>query len=119
MYSTQQSIWCEAGSRYGVKLAYALFTSTFFIHNEDLSAKLEKRVPRPIIAYSNNVTECNEHFGLVDPKRASQVDTSEIGMECGTPKVKMDTLSFDDVKQQLTLLQGKPELSEHDVRHQQ
>ena len=91
-----------------------MFTSTFFIHNENLSAKLEKRVPRPILAYSNNINECNECFGLVDPKEASQVDTSEIEVDGGTPKVKIDTLSFDDVKQQLKLLQGKVEMSEHD-----
>ena len=37
-------------SRYGVELAYGLLSTTFYFHNENLSAKSEKRAPRPITA---------------------------------------------------------------------
>ena len=65
-----------------------LYTTTFFIHNENLSAKLEKRLPRPIMAYSNDVTQYNEQFGLVNP---SNVETTQEEARYGAPKVDTPT----------------------------
>lgn len=38
-------------SRYGVELAYALFSTVFFLHNERITAKKESRRQRVILEY--------------------------------------------------------------------
>ena len=49
-------------SRYGVELAYALITGSFFIHNENIRAKKENRCVLPITAYA---PASIEKFGLL------------------------------------------------------
>ena len=40
-----------SSSRYGLELAYALFSNIFFRHNEKIAAKLEKRRERVLTEY--------------------------------------------------------------------
>ena len=93
-YSPQTS-----SSQYGVELAYGLFTTTFYIHNDNILAKLEKRSPRPIMAYSNDITTCNEQFGLVNPRESTVVDNTLDETKHGVAKVKLDTLTFHEVRE--------------------
>ena len=53
-------------SKYGVELAYALLTITFFSHNERMAATSEQRSEHPIQFYacSNLEVTTNERFGL-------------------------------------------------------
>ena len=53
-------------SRYGLELAFALFSTIFFQHNEKISAKKEKRRERVIIEYDELKHHPNngEYFGL-------------------------------------------------------
>ena len=53
-------------SRYGVELAYALFTTFFCLHNEKIAAKKEDRRERIITEYTDLVTQPSsmEYFGI-------------------------------------------------------
>ena len=55
-----------SSSRYGLELAFALFTSIFFQHNERISAKMEKRREKVISEYYelNDRPSTGEYFGL-------------------------------------------------------
>ena len=53
-----------SNSRYGVELAYALLTSTFYLHNEEVAAKREKRTARPITACVDTTSSQKECFSL-------------------------------------------------------
>lgn len=53
-------------TRYGVELSYALLTSLFFKHNENIDAKREKRTPCPVSVYRNHEAQNIEQFGLID-----------------------------------------------------
>ena len=56
-----------SASRYGVELAYGLFTECFFKHNEKMAAKAEQRAQNPIefyqLLYANTAITL-EKFGL-------------------------------------------------------
>ena len=49
-------------SRYRVELSYALLTSLFFRHNENIDAKMEKRTPCPISALGYHEEQNCEQF---------------------------------------------------------
>ena len=53
-------------SRYGVELAYAMFTTIFFLHNERIAAKKEGRRERVIIEYEclNMDPKSDGYFGI-------------------------------------------------------
>ena len=55
-----------SSSRYGLELAFALFTSIFFQHNERISAKMEKRREKVISEYYylKDKPNTGEYFGL-------------------------------------------------------
>lgn len=55
-----------SSSRYGVELAYALFTVCFYKHNERMASVVEKRAAYPIEFYDDvsNGPVPSEHFGL-------------------------------------------------------
>ena len=61
-------------SRYGVEMANAMLTSTFFIHNENIQARFEQRSNRPIKAYCgiSDSTPCVESFGLTTKARSDE-----------------------------------------------
>ena len=91
-----------ANSKYGVELAYALLTSSFYLHNEHIYANIEKRHAKPITAYciqnkDKHVTV--EKFGLVS-MHSGQIPTREISGEEHTQmsKVLMKTLSHKEVQ---------------------
>ena len=70
-----------SSSRYGLELAYALFTSIFFLHNERISAKLDQRWEKTILEYYDLVSpDIQEYFGLQwmpnSPPAASQEQSS-------------------------------------------
>ena len=66
-------------SRYGVELGYALITSAFYHHNENLRAAKHRRVLKPINAYSCSTEQLNncETFGLA----TCQPSQKECGVE--------------------------------------
>ena len=53
-------------SQYGVKLALLFFSTIFFLHNERIVAKNEKRRVRVILEYDdlNNHPKSKEYFGI-------------------------------------------------------
>ena len=55
-----------SSSRYGIELAFALFSSIFFRHNERIAAKLEKRRERVIMEYYHlkDKPSTGEYFGI-------------------------------------------------------
>lgn len=56
-----------SSSRYGLELAYALFTNIFFKHNERLAAKFEHRREKAILEYHDHFKDkpaTGEYFGL-------------------------------------------------------
>ena len=83
-------------SRYGVELAYALLTESFFSHNEILRAKRENRPVLPIIAYACNAQASIEKFGLLSstvPPPTSPLFQLQ--------KVKMADLTHNEVQEAL------------------
>lgn len=51
--------------KYGLEFAYALLTSAFFRHNKHISANVENRQAKPIIAYTNvDVSDYKETLGV-------------------------------------------------------
>ena len=62
-----------SSSRYGVELAYALFTVCFYKHNERMASVVEKRAAFPIEFYHDvsNGPVPSEHFGLSFESRDS------------------------------------------------
>ena len=56
-----------ASCKYGLEFAFALLTSTFYRHNEPISAGVEKQCAEPITAYSNSgMNNDREMFGLTN-----------------------------------------------------
>ena len=55
-----------SSSRYGLELAYALFSNIFFRHNERIAAKLEKRRERVVMEYYDlkDKPSTGEYFGI-------------------------------------------------------
>lgn len=52
-------------AKYGVEIAYALLTSAFFKHNEQISERIEERHAKPIAAYSGHSLQGQlDLFGL-------------------------------------------------------
>ena len=53
-------------SRYGVELAYALFSTIFFMHNEKIAAKIENRREKVILEYDDGISHLTskEYFGI-------------------------------------------------------
>ena len=52
-------------AKYGVEIAYALLTSAFFKHNEQIRERMEKRHAKPITAYSGHSLQGQlQSFGL-------------------------------------------------------
>ena len=83
-------------SRYGVELAYALITESFFIHNENLRAKKENRCALPIIAYECNGPTSVEKFGLLTNTVPSACQSFQL-----QSKVKMRDLRHDEIQEAL------------------
>ena len=83
-------------SRYGVELAYALITESFFIHNENLRAKKENRCALPIIAYECNGPTSVEKFGLLTNTVPSACQSFQL-----ESKVKMRDLRHDEIQEAL------------------
>ena len=71
-------------SRYGVELAYALFSTIFFTHNEKIAAKIENRREKVILEYDDGISHLTskEYFGIqctsditsIPESKASEVD---------------------------------------------
>ena len=92
-----------SNSRYGVELGYALLTPTFYIHNEDIAAKKEKRTARPITACVGTTSSKQERFGLsnaVSPYGNSVLDVAT------EPKLPIVQLDFKTVHEQLENLES-------------
>lgn len=55
-----------SSSRYGLELAYALFSNIFFRHNERIAAKFEKRRERVVMEYYDlkDKPSTGEYFGI-------------------------------------------------------
>ena len=66
-----------SSSRYGLELAYALFSNIFFRHNERIAANLEKRRERVIMEYYHlrDKPSTEEYFGI---QWATNIGTSSI-----------------------------------------
>ena len=82
-------------SKYGVALGYALLTSMFYIHNEGVQAKKEKRNLPPVTAVSISPGNGQECFNIAETDHTL---TSEVE---DAPKVPLIQLDYDTVKQQL------------------
>ena len=67
-----------SSSRYGVELAYALFTTCFYRHNEKISARGNKRPEYPVNEYKQLLEDQTsvETFGL--PFRSVVETTGEV-----------------------------------------
>jgi len=74
-----------SSSRYGVELAYALFTTCFYRHNEKISARENKRPEYPIDEYKHlHVDETSEEkFGL--PFRTVVEITGDVTLRAELP----------------------------------
>ena len=90
-------------SRYGVELAFALITLTFYLHNEANKAKREKKSPKPIMAYKlHEGDQGSERFGLFsDCLSTSQKDTQN---NKSLSKVHMEQLEYNFVRADLEFL---------------
>ena len=66
-----------SSSRYGLELAYALFSNFFFRHNERIAANLDKRRERVIMEYYHlrDKPSTEEYFGI---QWATNIGTSSI-----------------------------------------
>ena len=85
-------------SRYGVELAYALISGTFFNHNENIRAKKEDRSALPIIAYSCDTPTCIETFGL---HTSTELSTPQLQPVSQLNKVKMCGLKHGEIQEAL------------------
>ena len=89
-----------SNSRYGVELAYALLTSTFYIHNEEVAAKREKRTARPTTACVDTTSSRKECFGL-----SNIISSDEAVLQVATePKIPIVQLDWKTVQEQLANL---------------
>ena len=85
-------------SRYGVELAYALFSTIFFVHNEKIAAKKENRRERVILEYDylKQYPKSKEYFGiqwLLD----TSVDESD-----SQQLLSLQKSSYSDIMQRIT-----------------
>ena len=74
-----------SSSRYGVELAYALFTTCFYRHNEKISARGNKRPEYPVNEYKQLLEDQTsvETFGL--PFRSVVETTGEVTLGAKLP----------------------------------
>ena len=96
-----------SSSRYGVELAYALITCVFYNHNENMRAKKDGVISKPISAYSstcmNDIDSC-ETFGLATP-RANDIPMDAI--QCNPesqPRVPLKELDYSTINKQMMLV---------------
>ena len=85
-------------SRYGVELAYALISGTFFNHNENIRAKKENRSALPIVAYSCDTPTCMEKFGL---HTSTESSTPQLQPVSQLNKVKISGLKHSEIQEAL------------------
>ena len=86
-----------SNSCYGVELAYALLTSTFHTHNEEVAAKREKRTARPITVYVDTTSSQKECFGLL-----SIISSDEAVLPVATePKIPIVQQDWNTVQEQM------------------
>ena len=83
-------------SRYGVELAYALISGTFFNHNENIRAKKENR--SALVAYSCDTPTCIEKFGLHTSTESSTLQLQPVSQ---LNKVKMSGLKHSEIQEAL------------------
>lgn len=79
-----------SNSRYGVELAYALLTSTFYLHNEEVAAKREKRTARPITACVDTTSSQKECFGLSNIISSDDNSILQLATQPKIPIVQLD-----------------------------
>ena len=92
-----------SNSRYGVELAYALLTSTFYLHNEEVAAKQEKRTARPIAACVDTTSSQKECFGLSNIISSDDNSILQLATE---PKIPIVQLDWKTVQEQLANLES-------------
>ena len=92
-----------SNSRYGVGLAYALVTSTFHIHNEEVAAKREKRTARPITACVDTTSSLKKCFGLSNIISSDDNSVVQVATE---PKIPIVQLDWKTVQEQLANLES-------------
>ncbi len=102
-----------SSSRYGVELAYALITRTFYCHNENIRAKREGTVSKPVSAYTfactNNLAQAHslETFGLATPR----TDDMEVAVHIpqGQSRAPLNELDYSTFNKMKLVLHGNEE----------
>ena len=92
-----------SSSRYGLELAYALFSNIFFRHNERIAAKLEKRRERVVMEYYDlkDKPSTGEYFGIQWVQANSDTTISNQNSDDNNKLLTLHRSSYSDFLQRI------------------